>query len=85
MRARVNGKLCELDELPKLDKQKKHTIAVVQSPQDYRDQNESTFKKLCYAEYKGFFQIRQGSHPAPGQSQQLPDLRQQNPEDHRLA
>ncbi len=32
-------------------------IAVVQSPQDYRDQNESTFKKLCYAEYKGFFHI----------------------------
>ena len=32
-------------------------IAVVQSPQDYRDQNESTFKKLCYAEYKGFFRI----------------------------
>lgn len=32
-------------------------IAVVQSPQDYRDQNESLFKKLCYAEYKGFFHI----------------------------
>ncbi|MET1077576.1 MAG: glycosyltransferase [Pseudomonas sp.] len=32
-------------------------IAVVQSPQDYRDQNGSTFKKLCYAEYKGFFHI----------------------------
>lgn len=32
-------------------------IAIVQSPQDYRDQNESTFKKLCYAEYKGFFHI----------------------------
>ncbi|MEQ7917804.1 glycosyltransferase [Xanthomonas sp. WHRI 1810A] len=32
-------------------------IAVVQSPQDYRDQNESTFKKLCYSEYKGFFYI----------------------------
>ncbi|MDG9881788.1 glycosyltransferase [Pseudomonas sp. GD04058] len=32
-------------------------IAVVQSPQDYRDQNESTFKKLCYSEYKGFFHI----------------------------
>ncbi len=29
VRARVNGKLCELDELPKLDKQKKHTIDVV--------------------------------------------------------
>jgi len=32
-------------------------IAVVQSPQVYRDGNESTFKKLCYAEYKGFFHI----------------------------
>ncbi|WP_090261239.1 glycosyltransferase [Pseudomonas panipatensis] len=32
-------------------------IAVVQSPQDYRDQYESTFKRLCYAEYKGFFHI----------------------------
>lgn len=32
-------------------------IAVVQSPQDYRDSKESTFKKLCYAEYKGFFHI----------------------------
>ena len=29
VRARVNGKLHELDELPKLDKQKKHTIEVV--------------------------------------------------------
>ncbi len=32
-------------------------IAVVQSPQDYRDGNETLFKKLCYAEYKGFFHI----------------------------
>ncbi len=32
-------------------------IAVVQSPQDYRDQDGSAFKKLCYAEYKGFFHI----------------------------
>ncbi|NQD93983.1 glycosyltransferase [Pseudomonas sp. CrR25] len=32
-------------------------IAVVQSPQDYRDQQQSTFKRLCYAEYKGFFHI----------------------------
>ena len=32
-------------------------IAIVQSPQDYRDQNESKFKKLCYSEYKGFFHI----------------------------
>ncbi|MAB97679.1 MAG: beta-(1-3)-glucosyl transferase, partial [Pseudomonadaceae bacterium] len=33
------------------------SIAVVQSRQDYRDGTESTFKKLCYAEYKGFFHI----------------------------
>lgn len=32
-------------------------IAVVQSPQDYRDSDESAFKRLCYAEYKGFFHI----------------------------
>lgn len=32
-------------------------IAVVQSPQDYRDEQDSLFKKLCYAEYKGFFHI----------------------------
>ncbi|QLF92271.1 glycosyltransferase [Pseudomonas sp. ABC1] len=32
-------------------------IAVVQSPQDYRDERESLFKKLCYCEYKGFFHI----------------------------
>ncbi len=32
-------------------------IAVVQSPQDYRDGGESLFKKLCFAEYKGFFHI----------------------------
>jgi excinuclease ABC subunit A len=29
VRARVNGRICELDELPKLDKQKKHSIDVV--------------------------------------------------------
>ncbi|MET0611152.1 MAG: excinuclease ABC subunit UvrA, partial [Pseudomonas caspiana] len=29
VRARVDGRLCELDELPKLDKQKKHSIDVV--------------------------------------------------------
>ncbi len=32
-------------------------IAVVQSPQDYRDDGQSLFKRLCYAEYKGFFHI----------------------------
>ena len=32
-------------------------IAIVQAPQDYRDGDESLFKQLCYAEYKGFFHI----------------------------
>lgn len=32
-------------------------VAIVQSPQDYYDENDSLFKKLCYAEYKGFFHI----------------------------
>jgi exo-beta-1,3-glucanase (GH17 family)/cellulose synthase/poly-beta-1,6-N-acetylglucosamine synthase-like glycosyltransferase len=32
-------------------------IGVVQGPQDYRDGGESLFKRLCYAEYKGFFHI----------------------------
>lgn len=32
-------------------------IAIVQSPQDYRDASENAFKAMCYAEYKGFFHI----------------------------
>lgn len=32
-------------------------IAIVQSPQDYRDEAESLFKRLCHAEYQGFFHI----------------------------
>ncbi len=32
-------------------------IAIVQAPQDYRDGDENLFKKMCYAEYKGFFHI----------------------------
>jgi exo-beta-1,3-glucanase (GH17 family)/cellulose synthase/poly-beta-1,6-N-acetylglucosamine synthase-like glycosyltransferase len=32
-------------------------IAIVQSPQDYRDAGESAFKAMCYAEYRGFFHI----------------------------
>lgn len=32
-------------------------IAIVQAPQDYRDGADSTFKALCYAEYKGFFHL----------------------------
>ncbi|HEY1962596.1 MAG TPA: glycosyltransferase [Rhizomicrobium sp.] len=32
-------------------------IALVQGPQDYRDGAQSTFKSMCYEEYRGFFQI----------------------------
>jgi exo-beta-1,3-glucanase (GH17 family)/cellulose synthase/poly-beta-1,6-N-acetylglucosamine synthase-like glycosyltransferase len=32
-------------------------IAAIQAPQDYRDQNRSAFKAMCYAEYVGFFHI----------------------------
>lgn len=32
-------------------------IAIVQSPQDYRDHHDSLFKQLCHLEYQGFFQI----------------------------
>jgi len=32
-------------------------LAIVQSPQDYRDSEQSAFKAMCYAEYEGFFQI----------------------------
>ncbi len=32
-------------------------IALVQGPQDYRDAGESTFKSMCYEEYRGFFHI----------------------------
>ena len=32
-------------------------VAIVQAPQDYRDGGESAFKAMCYAEYRGFFQI----------------------------
>ncbi|MBF0144285.1 MAG: glycosyltransferase [Magnetococcales bacterium] len=35
----------------------KPEIAIVQAPQDYRDQHESLFKSMCYAEYRGFFYI----------------------------
>jgi exo-beta-1,3-glucanase (GH17 family)/cellulose synthase/poly-beta-1,6-N-acetylglucosamine synthase-like glycosyltransferase len=33
------------------------SIAIVQAPQDYRDEHESAFKAMCYAEYRGFFWI----------------------------
>jgi cellulose synthase/poly-beta-1,6-N-acetylglucosamine synthase-like glycosyltransferase len=32
-------------------------VAVIQSPQDYRDGHESLFKYCCQAEYQGFFNI----------------------------
>jgi len=32
-------------------------IAIVQAPQDYRDDGESLFKAMCSAEYRGFFYI----------------------------
>src|SRR3569833_1972593 len=32
-------------------------IAIVQAPQDYRDENQSAFKAMCYAEFRGFFHI----------------------------
>jgi len=32
-------------------------VAVVQAPQDYRDEGMSAFKAMCYAEYRGFFHI----------------------------
>jgi cellulose synthase/poly-beta-1,6-N-acetylglucosamine synthase-like glycosyltransferase len=32
-------------------------VAVVQAPQDYRDGNESLFKRFCYEEYRGFFHV----------------------------
>jgi len=35
----------------------KKEIAVVQAPQDYRDQGGSLFKAMCYEEYRGFFHI----------------------------
>ncbi len=32
-------------------------IALIQAPQDYRDEGENLFKAMCYAEYRGFFYI----------------------------
>jgi cellulose synthase/poly-beta-1,6-N-acetylglucosamine synthase-like glycosyltransferase len=31
--------------------------AIIQAPQDYRDESQSAFKAMCYAEYRGFFHI----------------------------
>lgn len=32
-------------------------VGFIQSPQDYRDRHQSTFKNICYWEYAGFFNI----------------------------
>jgi exo-beta-1,3-glucanase (GH17 family)/cellulose synthase/poly-beta-1,6-N-acetylglucosamine synthase-like glycosyltransferase len=32
-------------------------IAIVQAPQDYRDERANAFKAMCYAEFRGFFYI----------------------------
>lgn len=32
-------------------------VAIVQAPQDYRDEEQSAFKAMCFAEYRGFFYI----------------------------
>jgi exo-beta-1,3-glucanase (GH17 family)/cellulose synthase/poly-beta-1,6-N-acetylglucosamine synthase-like glycosyltransferase len=32
-------------------------IAIVQAPQDYRDEQQTAFKAMCHAEYRGFFHI----------------------------
>jgi exo-beta-1,3-glucanase (GH17 family)/cellulose synthase/poly-beta-1,6-N-acetylglucosamine synthase-like glycosyltransferase len=42
------------DLVPGFDNPK---IAIMQAPQDYRDDDESAFKAMCYAEYRGFFHI----------------------------
>jgi exo-beta-1,3-glucanase (GH17 family)/cellulose synthase/poly-beta-1,6-N-acetylglucosamine synthase-like glycosyltransferase len=33
------------------------SLAIVQAPQDYRDESANAFKSMCYAEYRGFFYI----------------------------
>jgi len=35
----------------------KPEVAFVQAPQDYRDEAENVFKRMCYWEYAGFFHI----------------------------
>lgn len=42
------------DLAPQFNREK---VAIVQAPQDYRDQHESAFKAMCFAEYRGFFYI----------------------------
>ncbi|RJP92232.1 MAG: glycosyltransferase [Desulfobacteraceae bacterium] len=33
------------------------SVAIVQAPQDYRDEDANAFKSICHAEYRGFFFI----------------------------
>ncbi|MFV0436128.1 MAG: glycosyltransferase [Desulfopila sp.] len=42
------------DLTPQFAEQK---VAIVQAPQDYRDDGENLFKAMCYAEYRAFFSI----------------------------
>ncbi len=42
------------DLAPAFDEPK---VAIVQAPQDYRDEEDNAFKAMCNAEYQGFFQI----------------------------
>jgi exo-beta-1,3-glucanase (GH17 family)/cellulose synthase/poly-beta-1,6-N-acetylglucosamine synthase-like glycosyltransferase len=42
------------DLLPAFDRPR---MAIVQAPQDYRDEHDNAFKAMCYAEYRGFFYI----------------------------
>jgi exo-beta-1,3-glucanase (GH17 family)/cellulose synthase/poly-beta-1,6-N-acetylglucosamine synthase-like glycosyltransferase len=42
------------DLMPSFDNPR---IAVVQAPQDYRDDHDNAFKAMCHAEYRGFFFI----------------------------
>jgi exo-beta-1,3-glucanase (GH17 family)/cellulose synthase/poly-beta-1,6-N-acetylglucosamine synthase-like glycosyltransferase len=42
------------DLVPSFDEPR---VAIVQAPQDYRDEQENAFKAMCYAEYRGFFYI----------------------------
>jgi exo-beta-1,3-glucanase (GH17 family)/cellulose synthase/poly-beta-1,6-N-acetylglucosamine synthase-like glycosyltransferase len=44
--------LCDL--VPSFDERR---VAIVQAPQDYRDEHDNAFKAMCYAEYRGFFYI----------------------------
>jgi len=42
------------DLVPSFDEPR---TAIVQAPQDYRDEADNLFKAMCYAEYRGFFYI----------------------------